>query len=247
MITPNGIAARIFIFMFAAALLAGSRLHAGQPPQARHRDALPATQGRAPAQQPKIARIDLDQAKRVELPTPRQQLTAVNFETPDGRTGWVVRVPGGHPIATPAYADGMIFLGGGYGSHELYAFNAETGVLVWQTKTSDDGPTAAVVEDGYVAFNTESCTLIITDARTGRIAWQQRLGDPLMSQPAIAQGRVYMAYPVGRTPTAKLAPQAPGEQVGPYHLLSTDLKTGRHLWEQAIPADVISAPIVVAE
>jgi outer membrane protein assembly factor BamB len=47
---------------------------------------------------------------------------------------------------------GMLFVGGGYGSHEFYAFNAETSARVWTAKTSDDGPTAAAVEDGYVGW-----------------------------------------------------------------------------------------------
>lgn len=31
--------------------------------------------------------------------------------TPDG---WVISIPGAHPIATPAYADGLLFVGGGW-------------------------------------------------------------------------------------------------------------------------------------
>ncbi len=77
-----------------------------------------------------------------------------------------MHIPGGAPIATPAFWNGMIFEGGGYGSHEFYAFNAQTGALVWQYKTGDDGPTAAVVEDGLCAFNTESCTVYVLDAKT---------------------------------------------------------------------------------
>ena len=57
------------------------------------------------------------------------------------------------------------------------------------------GPTAAVAEDGLVAFNTESCTVIVVDAKSGKVVWQEWLGDPLMSQPAIANGRLYIAYP----------------------------------------------------
>jgi len=57
----------------------------------------------------------------------------------------VLRLPGGRPIATPAYADGMLFVGGGYGSHEFYAVDSETGKIIWKIETGDDGPTAAVV------------------------------------------------------------------------------------------------------
>jgi hypothetical protein len=39
----------------------------------------------------------------------------------------------------------FLFVGGGYGSHEFYAFKAKTGETAWKIHTSDDLPTAAVV------------------------------------------------------------------------------------------------------
>ncbi len=214
--------------------------------------------------------VNLNKAIVVKLPEMREALRPSLFRTADGKAGWALKIPGERPIATPAYADGMIFVGGGYGSHEFYAFDAATGALRWQIKTSDDGPTAAVVQDGYVAFNTESCTLVVVEARTGKLVWEQWLGDPLMSQPAISQGRVYMAHPdSGRAggqgqqqmiikqgaASANVMPQPNLSNVvgpeassarasGSHRLLCADLKTGRHIWEQSITSDVISAPIV---
>jgi Ca-activated chloride channel family protein len=191
-------------------------------------------------------RIDLSAAMNVNLPTPRQDLVAASFGTPDGRSGWVLRLPGGRPIATPAYADGMLFVGGGYGSHEFYAVDAETGRIIWKIQTGDDGPTAAVVADGLVAFNTESCTLVVVDEWTGRVIWQEWLGDPLMSQPAIDKGILYMAHPAATGRPQKRAefhprPASPG---GSHRLLAADLRTGRHIWEQEISGDVITAPVL---
>jgi Ca-activated chloride channel family protein len=211
-----------------------------------------------PAAPAKEITIDLDKAVGVELPAVTKDLQAVAFTTSDKRKGWVVRLPGNRPIATPAYADGKIFVGGGYGSHEFYAFDARTGKLAWQIKCSDDGPTAAVVEDGCCCFNTESCTIIVTDARTGRILWQEWLGDPLMSQPAAWKGMLYMAYPGGSPrgpvvypndgearPANAAQPHAAGPATGRgYRLLCADLRTGRHIWEQDITADVITAPAI---
>src|SRR6266849_6406536 len=177
-------------------------------------------------------RIDLSTAMNVNLPATSRDLEAVSFGTPDGKNGWVLRFPGGRPIATPAYADGMLLVGGGYGSHEFYAVDSETGKIIWEVQTGDDGPTAAVVADGMVAFNTESCTLVVVDERRGRLVWQEWLGDPLMSQPAIDKGVLYMAHPAATGRPAKRAefhPRAawPG---GSHRLLAADLKTGRHIW-----------------
>src|SRR3974377_642666 len=120
---------------------------------------------------------------------------ATPFQTSEGRfRGWKVRLPGHNPLATPAVMDGRVFLGGGFGSYEFYAFDADTGKVLWEYQTSDDGPTAAVVEDGFVVFNTESCELEVLTV-LGQPVWKKWLGDPLMSMPAVAGGRIYMEYP----------------------------------------------------
>ena len=223
------------------------------------------------ADAPKQIKIDLATAVKVPLPAGMHDLQPSAFKTSDGKEGWVVRVPGGRPLATPAYSNGMLFVGGGYGSNEFYAFNARSGRLAWKINSGDDGPTAAVVEDGLVAFNTESCTLVVVDEKTGKLVWQEWLGDPLMSQPAVSKGRLYMAYPAGQrghaqnqnamphaqqSAAAHIAakplqnsPHKPSEQnadeeVGSHRLLCADLKTGKHIWERAISSDVISAPVV---
>ena len=220
-------------------------------------DAAPAPATTQPA---KEIQMDMDKAIDVPLPVLAEDLKPATFRTSDGRKGWELRIPGNRPLATPAYAvvdgRGMLFVGGGYGSHEFYAFDATTGRKIWQIQTGDDGPTAAVTEDGYVAFNTESCTVYIVEARTGNIVWQEWLGDPLMSQPAISHGRLYMAHPAGQknhamnnavspaTQPAAAADAAPPKTS--HRLLCADLKTGRHLWEADITADVISAPVIDA-
>src|SRR5712692_1332343 len=191
-------------------------------------------------------RIDLSKAMNVNLPATSRDLEAVSFGTPDGKNGWVLRLPGERPIATPAYADGMLFVGGGYGSHEFYAVDSETGRIIWKIQTGDDGPTAAVVADGMVAFNTESCTLVVVDERRGRVIWQEWLGDPLMSQPAIDKGILYMAHPAatGRPQKPVEFHPRPASPGGSHRLLAAELSTGRHIWEQEISGDVITAPVI---
>src|SRR5262249_13365728 len=121
-------------------------------------------------------------APRVESPVP--------FSSKDGRIkGWQVSLPGGRPLATPAVVGGCVFLGGGFGSYDFYALDADTGNLRWYYQTEDDGPTAAVVEDDYVIFNTESCELEVL-TRAGKRVWKKWLGDPLMSMPAVNNGRI---------------------------------------------------------
>ncbi len=155
----------------------------------------------------------------------------IPFRSKDGtRKGWKLVIPGGRPLATPAVADGRVFLGGGFGSHEFYAFDATTGKKLWVYRTKDDGPTAAVVADGYVAFNTESCELEVVTVE-GRPVWKKWLGDPLMSMPAAEGGKVYMAYPDSK-----------GDRK--HYLACFELKTGKELWKHAIAGEIITAPVI---
>jgi outer membrane protein assembly factor BamB len=159
----------------------------------------------------------------VDRPTP--------FLSPDGRfRGWKVTLPDRRSLATPAVVDGRVFLGGGFGSYDFYAFNAEDGTLAWHYQTSDDGPTAAVVVDDHVVFNTESCELEVLTVE-GTPVWKKWLGDPLMSMPAVSGGRVYMAYPDSK-----------GDRR--HYLACLDLLTGQECWKQPIEGEVITAPVL---
>jgi Ca-activated chloride channel family protein len=168
-------------------------------------------------------------------PSLKGKLPPVNppgpFQSPDGRfRGWKMVLPGHRPLATPAVANGRVFVGGGFGSYEFYALDAATGDVLWQYQTSDDGPTAAVVLDDYVVFNTESCELEVLTA-LGRPVWKKWLGDPLMSMPAAADGRVYMAYP-----------NSGGDRQ--HYLACFDIATGEESWKQPIEGEIITAPVL---
>jgi Ca-activated chloride channel family protein len=152
------------------------------------------------------------------------------FASKEGKKGWRVTIPGNRPIATPAVADNKIFLGGGFGSHEFYSLDAKTGKQLWLYQTGDDGPTAAVIADELIAFNTESCELEIITME-GKRLWKKWLGDPLMSMPAISEGRVYMAYPDSKGG-------------GGHKLASFDLKTGKEYWKKPISGEIITAPVI---
>jgi Ca-activated chloride channel family protein len=196
-------------FLAAGLLLVGRSTLTGQPPQPPGKGVMP--QSKQPGPAPAV-------------PEP------VSFTTKEGKKGWKIAIPGQRPLATPAVSDGKVFLGGGFGSHEFYAFDAQTGKKIWLYRTGDDGPTAAVIDQGYVAFNTESCELeIIT--MDGKRVWKKWLGDPLMSMPAMADGKVYMAYPDSK-----------GDHR--HHLACFDVKTGKEQWKKPIAGDIITAPVL---
>jgi outer membrane protein assembly factor BamB len=172
--------------------------------------------------------MKIDPSRRGKLP---QVEPPVSFSAAEGRLrGWRVAIPGRRPLATPAVVDGRVFLGGGFGSYDFFAFDADTGAVAWQYQTTDDGPTAAAVHDGYVAFNTECCELEVLTV-DGVRAWKVWLGDPLMSMPAIDRGRVFIAYPDSK-----------GDRR--HYLGCFDLATDRQHWRQPIAGEIITAPVL---
>lgn len=160
-----------------------------------------------------------------------QSCNTVPFVDTNGTVrGWKTAIPGRRPLATPAVVGGRVFLGGGFGSHEFYALDATTGQQLWAYRTKDDGPTAAIVADDLVAFNTESCELEVLTVE-GRAVWKRWLGDPLMSMPAAANGRVFMAYPDSK-----------GDRQ--HYLACFDLRTGEPHWRSPIAGEIITAPVL---
>jgi Ca-activated chloride channel family protein len=154
-----------------------------------------------------------------------------SYQNADGTiTGWKATLPDRRPLATPAVVGGRVFLGGGFGSHEFYALDAGTGRLCWEYHTNDDGPTAAVVLDDLVAFNTESCELEVLTTE-GVPVWKKWLGDPLMSMPALGGGRAFQAFP-----------DSQGDHQ--HYLACFDLRTGREHWRRPIAGEVITAPVL---
>jgi Ca-activated chloride channel homolog len=148
-------------------------------------------------------------------------------------TGFSIAFPSRAPIPTPTVYDNRVFVSGGFRSREFYAFNARTGEAEWALDLDDDGPSAAACWKGICVFNTESCTLFAVEAKTGKPLWSWWLGDPLMSAPAVADGRVFASYP------------APGLHPQASHVMAAfDARTGAILWQRWIDSDVMSAPVV---
>jgi len=181
------------------------------------------------------AAIPLEQTQIIDIGEGSESLEAnpelshQTFTSSDGRKGWKVKVQRPLPLPTPAVSSGKVYIGGGFGSYEFYALDAESGKPLWLFHCGDDGPTAAVVANDCVAFNTESCILYVLDAKTGKKLWGKWLGDPLMSQPAIEGDRIVMAYP---------------NQKGGHSLSCMGLKTGEEFWAKDIPGEVISTPVI---
>jgi outer membrane protein assembly factor BamB len=160
-----------------------------------------------------------------------RSVTPIAFTSKEGRTGWKAVISSGQPLATPAVAEGKVFIGGGLTSRDFFALDAETGDTRWHYPTADNGPTSPTVYSGYLTFSTESCELEVLTTNGERV-WKKLLGSPLISQPAVADGQVIASFPVSETN----GPQQ--------YLASFALKTGNEQWRQKIAGEVIAAPVI---
>ncbi len=150
--------------------------------------------------------------------------------------GFTIKLPSGAPIPTLTVYDGKLYASGGFHSRQFYCFNAETGELIWGVDLDDDGPTSAAIVDGVIVFNTESCTIFSLDAETGKPLWSWFLGDPLMTTPTIAGGRVYTSYPAAGKFGGQKLPQI---QRAPENALKEGAK---HPAEDKVTIEELTAP-----
>jgi len=179
----------------------------------------------------KVTPFDLGRDRppvRLQIPTLDAGGSA-DIAAPGGATGWVTRIPESSQLPAAAFGDGRIYITGGFAFYSFYALAADTGRIQWAaTGLDDNGPTAAVYEDGRVLFNTESCTLFALEAKTGKKLWSRWLGDPTLAQVAVDGGRVFAAHPSD----------------GDTMLSAFSTRNGSPLWSRHLGGELLAAPIV---
>ncbi len=175
-----------------------------------------------------------DKLTPVKLPTPKAG-EAQTFKFGKGeyeRNAWVAKLPENGQLVSVAYANGKIFVGGGFESSAMYALDAKTGKRQWATYSlADPGPTAAVVDQDELAFDTYSCSLSVLTASTGKVLWQKWTGTETPTQPAFTKDFVIAPHPTD----------------GGYALSAYKRKTGADVWAASIDGHGMSAPVVAGD
>lgn len=161
--------------------------------------------------------------------------------------GFSIKLPSSTNVPTPTVHEGKVYVSGGFGSKEYFSFDAKTGDRQWAVSLDDDGPSSAVIEDGTIVYNTESCTIFACDEKTGKYKWSHWLGDPLMCMPAVANGKVFTSYPCYSNSGFNEEIKENGKTIytmrSSHVLAAFDLKNGNILWQKWIDGDVMSAPV----
>jgi Ca-activated chloride channel homolog len=171
---------------------------------------------------------------QVKLPAAKSgEATEFRFGRENERKAWIATLPERGQLVSVAYANGKIFVGGGFDSSAMYALDANTGKRQWVSyNLADPGPTAPVVDEDQLAFDTYSCSLAVLQASTGKVLWQKWIGSETPTAPAFTKDYV-------------LAPH-PNDGDG-YSLSAYNRKNGAHVWSASIDNHGMTAPIVAGD
>jgi eukaryotic-like serine/threonine-protein kinase len=134
--------------------------------------------------------------------------------------------------SSPAVANGKVYFGSGDGN--VYAVDAQTGVLQWKFPTRDVVHSSPAVANNIVYIGSWDSNLYAIDADTGQEKWSFKAGeDPAIhnqvgfqSSPTIVDGMVYVGCRDG-------------------HVYALDATTGRKKWDYPTSKSwVIGTPAV---
>ena len=160
------------------------------------------------------------------------------------KSGYVINTGSSSFVSTPTCYDSFLYVSGGFTSRSFYAFNTNTGKLIWAVDLSDDGPSSSVVIDSLLMFNTESCTIFVLNRFTGKQVWSKWIGDPLLTHPVTDGKFVYTSYP-GMTALTDNNQTSLFKHLKPSHaFVAMNAKTGKVEWQRWLDGDVMTTPVI---
>jgi outer membrane protein assembly factor BamB len=128
-------------------------------------------------------------------------------------------------------ANGVLYVAGGTSSLSfVFALNASTGALLWNSATGDNVDTTPAVANGVVYVGSYNGNVYALNASTGTLLWSYSTGTFVESSPAVANGVVYVGSGVGTVNG---------------NVYALNASTGALLWSYTSGSDsVLSSPTV---
>jgi len=88
--------------------------------------------------------------------------------------------------ASPAVAEGVAVIG--CRDRQIYAFDVNTGKILWKLKTRGDVDSSPVISGGRVYVGSKDKKLYVLDLKSGRSLWEFTASRSITATPAIARG-----------------------------------------------------------
>ena len=126
------------------------------------------------------------------------------YDPADGRELWRLGygVLGFSVVPRPVAAHGLVYLSTSFMQPELLAIRpgAEGGPeIVWRQKKGAPTMSSPLVVGDELFMVSDKGIMTCLDARTGEVAWSERLGGNFSSSPLFADGRIYVGNRDGET------------------------------------------------
>lgn len=140
------------------------------------------------------------------------------YDVSDGEEVWFVRFNGYASVAAPAYADGVIYAGTGYGDQSLFAVrmggegDVTSSDVLWSTRRGAPIIPSPVVVGAELYMVDDNGVLSCLDASTGEVHWRERLdGGAVSASITYAGGHLFLHNHEGDT--FVLEPDAEGARL----------------------------------
>lgn len=191
-------------------------------------------------------------------------VTALNANT--GSLVWNYTTGSWIAASSPAVADGVVYIGGGY-KYGVFALNASTGAQIWNYTTGGQVHSSPALADGIVYIGSFDKDIYAFNATTGAKIWNYTTGDTIFSSPAFADGVVYIGsydknlYALNATTGAQIWNYTTGDlvasspaifngvvYVGSYDnsTYALNATTGSKIWSYTTGGPISSSPAVAS-
>ena len=94
--------------------------------------------------------------------------------------------------SNPVIVNGIVYFAG-FDAKKLYALDALTGKLKWESALASYSQGGPTVSDGMVYINCQCGTLYAMEQATGTLKWQQKLGGQFLGSPLSDANNVYIS------------------------------------------------------
>ncbi len=137
-----------------------------------------------------------------------------SYNPRDGQRHWIIDGPTDQFVASVVYNDraGLLFITGGYPEHHILAVKPDgqgnitrTDKIVWRTNRGVSYVPSPISEGDYFLVVSDSGVAHCFEAKSGKIAWQERMGEHHASLTS-ANGLVYFLNDDGVTHVVKPGP-----------------------------------------
>ena len=137
-----------------------------------------------------------------------------SYDPDTGQRIWVIDGPTEQFVASPVYHEpsGLVLITGGFPDHHILAIrpngsgNVTQTHIAWRTTQGAAYVPSPIIEGDYFLVVSDSGVAHCFEAKTGNLAWKERLGEEHASLVS-AEGRVYFLNDKGVMNVVKVGPQ----------------------------------------